>query len=79
MNRAVERALGKIHAFSADTDEHLEVALLRSGAKVVAQLVHTDFSPGDLEAGRPRRSVMVVLVDNTHLMLADGTAVVAHR
>ena len=57
----------------------LQVQLLRSGAEVMAQLLHSDFSPGALEEGRPQRSVMVVLENNTHLMLADGTAVVAHR
>ena len=79
MSRALERVLEKIQAFSADFDERVKANVLRTGAEVVAQLLHSDIRPGSLRRGRPQRSVMVVLENNTHLMLADGTAVVAHR
>lgn len=77
--RAVENALADVNAFDADKDEPLEVGVLRSGRRVKKQTLHSDFRAGDLKPGRPQRSAMIVLKDNTHIMLADGTAVVAHR
>lgn len=79
INERVGAVLARVNLFDAERDEGLSVSLLRSGAMVVCQLLHTDFSPGDVKPGRPQRSIMIVLVNNTHIMLADGTAVVAHR
>ena len=79
MCRKVENALARVDAFDADMDKALEASVLRSGKLVKMQTVHCDFRPGDLKPWRPQRSAMVVLEDNTHIMLADGTAVVAHR
>ena len=51
LSRALERVLEKIQAFSADFDERVKANVLRTGAEVVAQLLHSDIRPGSLKAG----------------------------
>ena len=75
----MQHALTHVRVFDADQDASLAVKLLRTGPSATHQTLHSDFSPGSLKRGRPQRSAMLVLRDNTYLMLADGTAVVAHR
>ena len=79
MCRAVESAFARVLVFDADKDEPLVVKLLRSGKHVRLQTLHSDFPADSIERARPQRSAMLVLKNNTYIMLADGSAVVAHR
>ena len=54
-------------------------SVIRSKGMVKAQRLHSDFNPDDLDDEHPQHSAMVALADNTHIMLADSSAVVMHR
>ena len=75
----VQAAFARVHVFDAGLDSPLAVKLLRSGKNVRKQNVHSDFPADKIVPFRPQRSAMIAMHDNTHIMLADGSAIVAHR
>ena len=75
----VQAAFSRVFVFDSGLDSPLEVKLLRSGKDVRKQTVHSDFAADSIVQSRPQRSAMLALHGNTHIMLADGSAVVVHR
>ena len=75
----VQAAFARVNVFDAGLDSPLVVKVLRSGKDVQMQTVHTDFAAKSIVPFRPQRSAMIALHNNTHIMLADGSAIVVHR
>ena len=71
--------LAAVHIYNGADDKPLAAKLLQSEQNTEPQDLHSDFDPGSMRAGNPQRSALLALEDNTHILLADGTAVVAHR
>ena len=78
-NRAFEALLHRVGHWESGEHRPVRASVLKSSGKLRPQNLHSDHDPDKLHDDHPQHSAMVALAENTHVMLADGSAVVFHR